>query len=252
MAIQRLGWTEQELAILHEDDGLTNSDLAMMLGRDISNVSETRRRLRRGESVKMAVFSEDDDEFIREHASEMTIKEMAEILNINYSSVRNRIRMLDREGLIKMKRKGATNVGNRKLLAKTCIKCGLLLDGSWFGYNGRWYQASCTKCKDRLGSMSTAHFNSVKQLATLRRLHMLQERTKALATRNNYPITEDDHAVFSNSDLTVLEKAIITKRTYSAVIANIGRFGYASSPLKYELINGQWQIKFPHNQPEEK
>jgi hypothetical protein len=71
------------------------------------------------------------------------------------------------------------------------------------------------------------------------------------AHRNGEPWIEADHAVLSNPDMLVIEKAIALGRTYKATMRMCSKCGYTSKVGKGDPVRGQWVIDNPNAPLEE-
>lgn len=119
-----------------------------------------------------------------------------------------------------------TAVGGRQLVAKTCTKCGLLLDGKLFRLVDRhrrdsWcrFCRSATEAKRNVGRT----FTQDKKWARAAQVVTLEN-----ATRHGEPYTEDDFKVMADPTLTQVEKALALGRTYGTVSRMCSKNGYPS------------------------
>lgn len=122
------------------------------------------------------------------------------------------------------------------LLAKTCPKCGDLLDAECFRrYAGHW-MTNCKVCDDQRHRKRVDHhrseFNARCQAATLP------------APNHRAPWSYDDHQVLANPHLTVLEKAVQLGRTFYGTNLACSRWKYPSRvEAKADNEGGRWMIK---------
>lgn len=143
------------------------------------------------------------------------------------------------------------DVAGRTLVAKTCIKCGLVLSGHCFTRKGKgtgkqWYESACRKC---LNVTNVTRQNNVGKYREMerKRTDAYQEASLPTADRAGQEYTDQDHRVLADRTLTTLEKAIATRRTYKGVASSIHRLGYTSRPdLAAILRDGRWVIDNPN------
>lgn len=181
----------------------------------------------------------------------LTAAEVAELLGRSARAVDHRRSKLGRErGITFLGSKVPTHVGRRRLLAKTCADCGLLLEAARFGMNqGKW-RSRCVHCRAddealRRPKHESSEADTVRASENIRRLQALT----IPAVNHRQPWLEKDHEVLANPDLTGLEKALRLDRTYMATVSACSKFGYRSKVGKGDPIKGQWVIDNP-NAPE--
>lgn len=149
-------------------------------------------------------------------------------------------------------------IGSRPLLAKTCIRCGLLLEASWFviSKKQRTYRSKCTRCHNDTSSAAKRRWANSKRAsadgkhawnwrvaATQKRLNDI---TRERASNHRQPWLEGDHTVLADSTLTAFEKAITLGRTLSSVKTACLRNGYTSRVGKGDPMAGAWWIDNPN------
>ena len=190
----------------------------------------------------------DEDDFVL-RSTHLTTSEVAKALGRSVSAVHHRRSMLGRRhGLTFTGAKSPHVIGRRRLLAKTCGTCGLLLAADRFGVNeGRW-RSKCVHCRasDEASSGradSKGGRDSEQVWANTQRLQTLSLPN---ATRHRQPLTEGDHEIFADPDLSCIEKALRSKRTYMATVSSCSKFGYHSKVGKGDPVKGQWIIDNPN------
>ena len=128
-------------------------------------------------------------------------------------------------------------IGPRTLLAKTCRGCGLLLDARWFGKRrdrgGRGHLSRCVKCetaaKNARGRAPLT--GERKRKASAQRdaaMHRYWQLTVERAVNSRKEWTDDDLQVLADSDLSLMEKALMLGRTYNAISVQTSARGYKS------------------------
>jgi hypothetical protein len=255
-------WTDDEVGELETmmHAGSTNADIAEALGRSVSAVASMRFKVRHG-LVSLDYnrpWSDDEIDIVR-RTPHLTAKQVADSLHFRSPTSVSKIRrVLTRtEGIdFSSVDKDPFAVGTRRLLAKSCLGCGLLLDASWYlkVENGdkrnkqRYWMARCTRCRSSAAvervrkwhKKETAHHKQANARARKR----LYDFTRERATRHYFSWVEADHVVLRNSDLTAFEKAIELGRTISSVHAAVKAHGYTSrvgkgDPMKRRMGHRQ-------------
>lgn len=135
--------------------------------------------------------------------------------------------------------------GGRTLLAQTCTKCGWLIDARYFGKQtytrkGRTYtrwRYWCSWCMTEKTSQDRRE----------RRARGLRDRRSSdvdiPTPRSGYTWTEFDHQVAADPNLTVIEKALKTGRSYRAITQACAKNHYPSLPLPWIGEKKEtWQI----------
>lgn len=136
------------------------------------------------------------------------------------------------------------SIGHRVLIAKTCTKCGLLLEGKYFRPVGRRRDSWCRFCRSSLESARNAGRDYVQDKKWMR---AVQDATSERATRAGQPYMEEDFKVLADPTLTQVDKALALGRTYSAVSQMCSKGGYKS--LGYTLgspVTSAWTIDNPN------
>lgn len=253
-------WSDEEIGFIEDHSTWSAREIGDTLGRGMQSVQKMREKLRTGWSPIKEMWTEAEIDFVRATTS-LTAEQVAAHLGRTTSAIINRRFLLgSTEGISFDGPKSPYFVGGRRLLAKTCPQCGLLLTTEWWifyrGTNskgqGGW-ASKCTRCNSinaRPWNRANMTPEKAKQrtLAARRSEAKFQAFTKDRAHRNREPWTEDDHKVLSNSDLTAFEKAISLGRTYSAVRTMCYKGGYKSRVGLGDPSNGEWIIYNP-NEP---
>lgn len=248
-------WTDYEIGELEGLSHLSARDAGRELERSAQSVQHMRNKLRDGWSADRIAWTEEEDDFLR-RSTHFTAKEVAEHLGRTASSVNYRRGTLSRaEGIdfTKGDHKSPFVVGSRRLLAKSCVGCGLLLDASWFAKSkGRTWRSRCTRCVttnaetgEKYNRRSGAQLDGGK--SARESAAKLQRITRMRATRHGYPWIESDHVVLRDSTLSVFEKAIKLGRTWSATHMAVRQNGYTSRVGKGDPMHGVWRIENPNH-----
>jgi hypothetical protein len=140
-------------------------------------------------------------------------------------------------------------VGSRRLLAKTCLSCGKLIDARFFRKikesrtsSGSFsWDSSCKWCVSRTSRKRPSRRNTA---------YDLQSRSLEWTTNRYQEYTLSDHIILADPQLTRFEKAFSLKRTYFSVVTMCSKNNYPSRDPRKSLPPervGQWQIQFPNN-----
>lgn len=261
MSTSRRPWTDEEIGFLQDHESWSSTRIAEALGRSWHSVRGARAQLRAGRlGAGRAFWSEDEIDFVR-RTPNMTRAQVARELGRSLDGVAEIRQRLGRDEGIDFgsgNTKNPHNVGPRRLLAKTCIGCGLLLDGSWFtGSNeksrGRRWKTRCVRCLHAADKLANPDKPSKSKRDGGQSARATRERLQALtrerATRHREPWIEADHKVLRDSTLTTFEKAIRLGRTYLATHSAVSANGYTSRVGRGDPMRGVWVIDNP-NQPE--
>lgn len=177
--------------------------------------------------------------------------EAARVLGRSKSAVEH-VRKRAREGDPGLTRPGwrqghPWTVGNRTLLARTCSKCGWLLDAKFFNKtrhtNGTLiWRPVCAWCR----SKQVMERRKVTGRQASRPAKTRSHRENPNPTRAGFGWTVEDHIVASDPTKTILQKAIETKRSYGAITSACAKNDYRSLPtgLLGDRADGQWQLRF--------
>lgn len=148
------------------------------------------------------------------------------------SRVRSRVNKGDVIGDVRF------NAIGRTVLAKTCVRCGLLMDGKSF-YEGKrngltYLVPYCRWCHDKHG----------KRLDQVDSRHVKNQEISCLtADRKGYPYLQSDHDIASDMSMTVMQKAIAARRTYEGMRTFLFKYGYSHQILG-DKTESQWRIEF--------
>lgn len=192
---------------------------------------------------------DEDDVILR--TPNLTAAEVARKLGRSTQAVVHRRSLLGRRHGLTFQPgpKGPWVVGKRRLLARSCSKCGLLLEAARFGLSnqGRW-RVICVHCRavDEQLRAKPYEPNEVDQARARANIQKLQAITLPSATSHRQPWTEKDHEVLADPDLTGLEKALRLGRTYMAVSSQCRDHGYRSRHGQGDPVKGQWVIDNPN------
>jgi len=227
-------WSDDELGMVQETLSRPAQEVADMLGCSRSSVYGLRSRIRKGWTrKKRELWTSDEDDFIRANVTNRTVRSIAMDLG---RTERATYRRMGAIGIRVGRGHGDLDpffIVDRRVVAKTCLTCGLLLPGEWFrktkknGTHG-WH-SSCRKCLSRKTIERQKGLDRGYDPARRRRqLQRMKDLTEPLATRGRMEYTTTDHEVMRDPDLTVLQKALRLKRTYSAISTQAHRNGYRS------------------------
>lgn len=248
-------WTDNDLAYA-ADTTLTAPDVAHITGHSVGSVRVMRHKLRQGWQPGRAMWSEDEDEFLR-NAPNMTAEQIARQLGRSREAVTLRRHKIGCAPGTSQHAKPWV-VDDRRLLAKTCPECGLLLGAEWFGRisfrvnNGageRW-GTYCSQCRQQKPAQKNRTYSKRQKKANSRRAVATHQRLQALtvpqATRGGQEWTERDFDVLADPNRTLLEKALTLKRTYIAVSRQAYTRGFKSKVGLGDVSLGVWRILFPN------
>lgn len=263
----RRPWTDEELGFLQSPPrGWTNADIAECLGRTTATVRGYRRRLREGWSPRTDLYYTDD--FLEAVAAsfDRVIREVADELDCSPDRIKRARRFLRDTGRLSQDTKQRWvrpqrpyEVGDRTLLAKTCVGCGLLWGGAHFPFTrassergSGAYGDMCYRCKNAR-FRDGKHFESRTAAAQAAHVTAMEKATEALATeaipyRSNHrqPWTESDVALLRRRDLTMPEIAAQLGRSWSAAWSACNSYGiYRPRERATQLPTGEWRIEFP-------
>lgn len=240
-------WTDEEVGILLDNPKTSADELAEMLGRSRSSIYAKRVKLSQGHVSSRMGWTEDEDDFILDNPG-MKARVVAEHLGRAKTAVDKRRQYLSAKFGISFdygSNKNPHEPGDRRLLAKTCPTCGLLLDASWFGLNhaghGKGWRKECTRCRPRHGDQRPWANTDTKALS---------EKLQAAsipAPNHGKPWLEADHAILADPDLSVIEKARRLGRTYYATMSACTDNGYRSRIGKGDPMKGVWVIDNPND-----
>ena len=226
--------TEHEMSII-ADTSIPADDAAQLVGRSRTTVYAIRRKMNLG-TLRLSDWSPEETNFIIEHRGSMEMAAMAEFLQRPMNQVFNETTRLRREGVLgelTTQRLAPWIVSDRPLLAKTCLKCDLLLDGEWFpmrpNKNGskKHYATDCKRCQsDRVMNRPGRKTSERKYMAKV------QAYTLERAENHRKEWTSSDLEVLKDESKTVLQKALELQRTYQAVTHALHKNGLTSEPVR--------------------
>lgn len=242
-------WTDEEIGFLESAVGMSANDVAAALGRSIQSVRGKRHQIRSGWSRRREPWTSEEDELLR---TTKTAAEIAELLPGRTAKAVNK-RRFDlgiRVGIAITRDPSA--LGARRLLAKTCLICGQLMDSGafYFDVKNRKWSSRCRWCAkqdpaDRAyakdvrararNNTKARQWRSTAQAITLRN-----------AEKNREPWTEADDAVLRNPDMSTIEKALLLRRTYSAVGHQLHERGYKFGARLGDPATHHWSIENPN------
>ncbi|UFS59481.1 hypothetical protein [Subtercola endophyticus] len=249
-------WRDDEYGFMEEHPTWTAQQIAEELGRSLSSVNSKRAQLRKGwvpVVEKGDTWSSWEDEQILADPTATAGEIGARIDRSAKAVARRRFRLRHDSGIHVVFSAGLNrdpnSLGSRPLIAKTCRKCGLLLQAGWFRLNtksGSW-TAVCGRCRDRTHDRQ----NNSDRSKTMRRksVEKFQSLTLPGATNAGQPWSESEMLVLADPDLTVLQKALKCHRSYKATLVACSRFDFRSKVGLGDPERDQWHIDNP-NAPE--
>jgi hypothetical protein len=245
MSGRNKAWTDEELGHLQDLHMLTARQAGVVLGRNRKQVLHMRQRLRLGWERKLEPITESDLDFVADY-SHFTAEQIARYLGRSLNSVNHMRSMLRERGELEKMNSRTTSpmhIGNRTLVAKTCTKCGLLLDASWFRSRGTkrvGHTASrCRKC----AVADLGRRQKVMRYSN-RFSEKLQNASLETATNSRKEWTGAEIEVLHDMTLTNFEKAIRLGRTYYGVNAAMCKLGLRErKPQLGDPTEAQWFIR---------
>ena len=246
-------WSDEDFGYLQATVDLPAAQVAYEMGRSIGSIYNYRFKFRQG-WVPSKPGSEgwlpDEDAFILDNPN-LLAPEISEHLGRTVSAINQRRKFL-RETRADVPKFGC-NVspfapGARPLLARTCPDCGRLLQAKWFQGDAKGWCKTCKRCRQAAAESRGVFRSKVegnKERKKARWKH-LQRITMARAENSGKDWTEKDMEVLSDPDLTVFEKAILLKRSYSAVQIAANRRGFAHRVGLGDPERDQWFIDNPN------
>lgn len=244
-------WTGEEIDFLMRNPNLPTREASEVLGRGMRVIQAKRRHIKCGDVTPVNLWTPSEDDFVLTHP-EMTARVVSEHLGRAETAVVARRRILaTRHGVsFHHRNKNPNHPGDRRLLAKTCHDCGLLLSVDWFalkyggrGRHGKGWRSSCTRCRSVGRPRGREPWEGADSTGHGERL-----QTASLPHANNHrsPWTEADHVVLSDPDQSVIAKAVELGRTYYATQSMCSENGYRSLLGKGDPVKGQWVIHNPN------
>ena len=243
-------WTDEEIGTLLDNPNMPSMDIAQILGRTRRSVDGKRHKIKHGHVSSREAWTDSQDDFILANPG-MKARVVAEHLGRAKTAIDKRRQILTTRHGVSFdfnSNKNPHETGDRRLLAKTCPDCGLLLEAHWFGLSheghGHGWRKQCTRCRPR--SLSGETRKPWPNADTKANRERLQAASLPTATKHGQPWTEADHEVLSNPDLTVIQKAFRLNRTYYATSSACADGGYRSRLGKGDPMKGVWVIDNPN------
>lgn len=267
LGIKRSGsrnWTESELAVLG-DRSISHAEVARITGRTYESVINKRRSVDAGRVNKEYAWSQDELDLLVD-AWDMGMDDLCKLFaDKSRGSIKfQRQQLRNREGMPSQSRH-LTNphwVGSRRLLAKTCLGCGLLMDARWYRHTvnpdtaaaqdcagARRWDSTCIACKRGKRTDERAQYYRASKETHAAQAKERVQRYQSLTTpapRNGLEWTSSELEILADPMKTTLTKAIELGRTYLATKAKVAGCGYQS--LNGQLgdqQDGVWNIEFP-------
>lgn len=251
-------WTDDEMGYLQGLAHLSARAAGEVLGRSAQSVQHKRRDLANGWSPIRQRVSDDELDIVRS-TPHMTAEQVAKSLGTATSRiVRMRSHLRATEGMAfgeHGSHKSPHEVGTRRLLAKTCLGCGLLLDGSWFSWsndgqgNPKNWKPRCNRCHSQAAVKHKDHKSGYQKdggKSARATFAKLQAFTLERATRHREPWIDSDHIVLRDPDLTAFEKALRLGRSIAATYRAVSANGYTSRVGRGDPMKGVWVIDNPN------
>lgn len=249
-------WTDDEIGWLLDHEHLTARQAGEELDRGMQSVQHMRTKLRRGGAPSDRWWTPTDVEVVRS-TPHLTARQVANHLGRSITLVEGKRHDLTKsEGLTfgKGERKNPNEVGKRRLIAKTCLGCGLLLDASWYsksndghGQMKNW-KPRCNRCHHGEAAPKPQRSTFAKDGGQSARTTYakLQAVTLERASRHGETWLDQDHEILRDPDLTAFEKAIQLGRSYAATRRAVQENGYTSRVGRADPVKGQWVIDNPN------
>lgn len=239
-------YTDQEMAVI-SDRSVPAPEAADQVGVSAAAVYRIRQKIEKG-TLHLSDWIPAETDFILEHFDTMTMEQMAAFLGRTYDQVHSEVARLRKKGIVAPRPKRSMNPGTvagRHLLAKTCPKCGLLLDARWFNRSHNsaaggkaTYQQNCRKCETGRSSEAMQRRRGLHEEYVAK----LQEYTLERAENNGNEWTAKDVQVLSDPGKTTFEKALELKRTYSATCTALHKHGLTSKPDFAQMDKDAWRL----------
>lgn len=250
----RRSWTDDDIGYLTDNWDRPIAEQAESLGRSFQSVVKVRRKIKDGWVGPQRIpWTEDENEVLRTYVH-YTPEQLRKLLPTRTVWAITRQRTL--LGAAVRGSKSPAQPGQRPILAKTCLICGLLLAKSWFppATNGMTLSSYCKKCHSNKRAEWQASLSPERQAEASRKAserasaynRMAQALTVPLAENNNQEYTEADHVVLSDPSRTNLDKALTLKRSYLGVLQAVVNNGYTSRIRMADPLREQWFINNPN------
>lgn len=242
-------WTDDELGYVEDTMDRPQREVAAHLNRPIHSVADMRGAIRGGWTRKLEVWTEEEDAVILANPN-FRNEELSARLPGRTPTAVSRRRIKIQENKRDLHSYNPFAVGGRPLLAKTCRKCGRILPGMWFGFGVshgiKCYSSHCRECSNK----QTSEREKKKKRHLDKRARAYVEKAQAitipLAEMKGQPWTEADHKILADPSLTLLAKALITRRTYSGAATTAHKSGYKSRQPIGDPERDQWIIDNPN------
>lgn len=141
----------------------------------------------------------------------------------------HRSRLAKKQGRQLLRNGSPLRIGRRPLIAKTCPECGFLLSAKWYvrRNDGQW-QKLCTRCHNTTHAVPRKKRTPEAELEAQRNRKRVEAAVNAGATRSWFPWLESDMSIISDPELTIAEKASLTRRTFGATKDKCRQMGFKS------------------------
>jgi hypothetical protein len=224
-------------------------EVADHLSRPVHAVGDMRAAINSGWTRTLDVWTPEEDAIILAYPNFRNEELSARLPGRTATAVSNR-RVKIQEQKRSLHTYNPYAVAGRPLLAKTCTKCGRILPGKWFGFGVshgiKCYSSHCRECSNKRiskwGKEAKRHQDG--------RARAYQEKAQAitlpLAEMKGQPWTEADHRVLADPSLTLLAKALITRRTYAGTSGAAQKAGYKSYQPIGDPERDRWLIDNPN------
>lgn len=251
-------WTDFEIGELEGLSNLSARDAGKHLGRSMQSVQHMRNKLRDGWFPGARERWTDDELEMVRRTPHLTAEQVSDKLGTRsvcaVNSARGKLHATEGISFGEVgSHKNPHEVGSRRLLAKTCIGCGLLLDASWFSKvnGGKKWLHRCRRCiqvNAKTGEKYEQSNGYRKDGGASARASAakLQKLTRERASRHGFPWMDGDHVILRDTSLTVFEKAIRLGRTWSATHMACSVNGYTSRVGRGDPMHGVWRIDNPN------
>lgn len=253
----RQPWTDSDIGELQSLSALSARQAGEVMRRSAQSIQHMRNKLRSGWAPHKMPWTDDDLDFIRSTRN-LTAQQVSEHLGRSKTTVeamRKLIAGTDGISFGAGERKGPFYVGSRRLVAKTCLGCGLLLDAAWFAYAGtkprrpnakRTWRPRCIRCSQRYGDGEKYKTKNANPNRWKKYYEKQQHLSRQRASRHGFPWLESDHVVLRDSTLTNFEKAILLGRTVASTRDQVAKNGYTSRVGRGDPARGIWHIANPN------
>lgn len=228
----RRPWTDDEIGFLQDHEDWPTRRVAEELQRTASAIENARHKLRNGWTGNQApAWTEDEDFVLISAPVSASAESLSDLLpGRGVPAIRKRRAQLG----IKVIGHRPTEVAHRPLVAKTCLKCGRLLAGSWFLAIKRKgtisWSPNCRACASEAGTQRGRDNADGRRQSQARYEERLQSLTLERATRAGEPYTEADYEVLADRSLTDFQKALRLGRSWKATRSARSAAGLKSTP----------------------